>query len=84
MDTMRQNQFFDDINARIKEILAGSPVKDIEKNLRAMVSSAFSRLDLVTREEYDAQAKVLERTREKLNVLQERLAALESRLKGER
>ena len=81
---MRQKQFFEDINARISEIVAASPVKDIEKNLRAMMSSAFSNLDLVTREEFDAQAKVLERTREKLTVLQERLVKLESRLKSDR
>jgi len=78
---MRQNRLFDDINARISEIFAASPAKDIEKNVRAMVRSTFSRLDLVTREEFDAQAKVLERTREKLTALQARIAELEARLR---
>jgi len=78
---MRQNRLFDDINARISEIFAASPAKDIEKNVRAMVRSTFSRLDLVTREEFDAQAKVLERTREKLTALQARVAELEARLR---
>ena len=78
---MRQNRLFDDLNARVSEILAASPAGDIEKNLRAMFSSALSRLDLVTREEFDEQAKVLERTREKLVALQARLTELEGRLR---
>ena len=77
---MRQNRLFDDINARISEIFAASPARDIEKNMRAMLRSTFSRLDLVTREEFDAQAKVLERTREKLMALQARVAELEARV----
>lgn len=78
---MRQNRLFDDINARISEIFAASPAKDIEKNVRALLKSAFSRMELVTREEFDAQAKVLERTREKLTALQGRVAELEARLR---
>jgi len=80
---MPQNRFFDDINARVKEVLAASPAKDIEKNARAMVSGAFSKLDLVTREEFDVQAKVLARTREKLAALEARVAELEKRLAAE-
>lgn len=80
---MRQNRLFDDLNARISEIVAASPAKDIEKNMRAMLSSTLSRLDLVTREEFDEQAKVLERTREKLAALQARVTELEGRLRKE-
>ncbi len=78
---MRQKRLFEELNKRISEILATSPAKDVEKNLRAMMGSAFSKLDLVTREEFDEQAKVLERTRERLAVLQERVAELESQLR---
>ncbi|OFV90654.1 MAG: phosphoheptose isomerase [Acidobacteria bacterium RIFCSPLOWO2_02_FULL_61_28] len=80
---MAQNRIFDDISARVSEVLAKSPAKDIEKNLRGMLSSAFSRLDLVTREEFDVQAKVLARTREKLVALEARVAALEEKLESE-
>jgi ubiquinone biosynthesis accessory factor UbiK len=80
---MPQNRFFDDINARVKEVLAASPAKDIEKNARAVLSGAFSKLDLVTREEFDVQAKVLARTREKLTALEARVAELEKRLAAE-
>ncbi len=53
---------------------------DIEKNLRATLNSAFSKMDLVTREEFDIQASLLSRTREKLEGLQEKLSALEEQL----
>ena len=77
---MPQNRIFDDISARVSEVLAKSPAKDIERNLRGMLSSAFSRLDLVTREEFDVQAKVLARTREKLVAIETRVAVLEKKL----
>ena len=80
---MPKNRIFDDISARVSEVLAKSPAKDIEKNLRGMLSSAFSRLDLVTREEFDVQAKVLTRTREKLVALEARVAELEEKLESE-
>ena len=53
---------------------------DIEKNLRATLNAAFSKMDLVTREEFDIQASLLSRTREKLEGLQEKLSALEAQL----
>lgn len=77
---MAQKPIFEDISARLSEVLAASPAKDIQKNLRALLSSAFSRLDLVTREEFDIQAKVLARTREKLAALEARAAELERKL----
>ncbi len=51
---------------------------EVEKNVRSSLQAGFSRLDLVTREEFDAQAKVLARTRAQLDELAERVAALES------
>jgi BMFP domain-containing protein YqiC len=79
---MPQNRIFDDISARVSEVLAKSPAKDIEKNLRGMLSSAFSRLELVTREEFDVQVKVLARTREKLVALEGRVSELEKKLES--
>lgn len=79
---MPQNRIFDDISARVSEVLAKTPAKDIEKNLRGMLSSAFSRLDLVTREEFDVQAKVLARTREKLVAMEARVSELEKTLES--
>ena len=67
-----------DLSARLAELAASNPAKDLEKNFRAMLASTFSRLDLVTREEYDVQAQVLQRAREKLNALEARVAELEA------
>jgi hypothetical protein len=67
----------DEIGARIKEVMARTPAADIERNMRAMLAGMFSRLDLVTREEFDVQSAVLLRTREKLTALEARLAELE-------
>lgn len=76
---MANEKFFDDVGVRIKEVLANSPVHDIEKNIRAMLAATFARLDLVTREEFDIQSEVLARTREKLLRLEARLAELEKK-----
>jgi BMFP domain-containing protein YqiC len=51
--------------------------KDTEKNIRAVLSSTFTKLDLVTRDEFDIQTQVLHRTREKLEALEQRVAQLE-------
>lgn len=58
-------------------MLAGTPAADVQKNLKALLTQQFARLDLVTREEFDTQAQVLARTREKLAALEQRLAAIE-------
>jgi ubiquinone biosynthesis accessory factor UbiK len=52
--------------------------EDLEKNFRSLLTAGFERMDLVTREEFDLQAAVLERTREKLEALEARIAALEA------
>ena len=70
--------FFDDLSSRIKALLEQSPAKDLDKNLRAMMTSAFAKMDLVTRDELDTQKALLARTREKLIDLEARLAKLES------
>jgi ubiquinone biosynthesis accessory factor UbiK len=75
-----ETRFLDELNKRVSELLAASPARDIEKNLRALLSSAFSRLDLVTREEFDVQQDVLGRTREKLQQLEARVAEMEKLL----
>lgn len=53
--------------------------QDLENNFRAVLRSSLSKLDLVTRDEFDAQLKVLERTRGRLAALEERLKSLEAR-----
>jgi ubiquinone biosynthesis accessory factor UbiK len=76
-----ETKFLDELNRRVSELIAASPARDIEKNLRALLSSSFSRLDLVTREEFDIQQEVLRRSREKLKQLETRVAEMEAQLK---
>ena len=78
---MNKPNFFDDVQARINQAMENSPAKDMEKNFKAMMSQGFSKLDLVTREEFDVQMQVLARTREKLEALEVRVAELEAQLK---
>ena len=68
-----------ELSARLAAMAAANPAKDLEKNIRGMLASAFTRLELVSREEYDVQTQVLARAREKLAALESRVAELESR-----
>jgi BMFP domain-containing protein YqiC len=72
-------RLIDEFTAKVSELAASNPGRDVEKNLRALLSAGLARLDVVTREEFDVQAKLLARTREKLAALEARLAALEGR-----
>lgn len=74
---MDMNNFFNDLQGKINQAIDNSPVKDIEKNVKAMMTQGFSKLDLVTREEFDIQAQVLAKTRIKLEALELRMAELE-------
>ena len=75
---MLDPKLFEDFSARLSAIVAASPVADIEKNARALLATFFTKLDLVSREEFDIQSQVLLRTREKLKALEERIARLET------
>ena len=68
-----------DMQNKIGEAIRNSPAKDIEKNVRAMMSQGFQRMDLVTREEFDIQSRVLAKTREKLEALEAKVADLEKK-----
>lgn len=75
---MLSAKFLDELSGRIREVFSQSPAADVEKNLRAVLTSFFARLDLVTREEFDVQQALLVRTREKLDALEKKVAALEA------
>jgi BMFP domain-containing protein YqiC len=77
---MASAKIIEEIGARISEVVSSSPARDIDKNIRALLSGALSRLDLVTRAEFDVQTQVLLRTREKLEAMMIRVAELEARM----
>jgi BMFP domain-containing protein YqiC len=75
---MLNAKIFEEISAKLSAMANSSPAKDIEKNMRALLTQGFAKLDLVTREEFDVQTQVLERTREKLFALEARITELEA------
>ena len=78
----KRNSFFDDLQSKINKVLEDSPAKDIEKNVKALLTQGFAKLDLVTREEFDAQALQLAKIRERLDVLEKRIVELEAQLRA--
>jgi BMFP domain-containing protein YqiC len=73
---MDKTAFLDDLQQRLASLISGTPAADLQRNLKAMLAQQFAGLDLVTREEFDAQVRVLARTREKLEALEQRLAKI--------
>jgi ubiquinone biosynthesis accessory factor UbiK len=76
------NDMFNEFQNKMSELLRNSPAKDVERNMKAMLSQGFSKLDLVTRDEFDTQTQVLMRTRARLEELEQRVAQLEAKLGG--
>ena len=76
---MLNNKLLDEISTRFSQLAASTPAAEIEKNAKALLTSAFSRLDLVTREEFDIQRELLAKAREKLIALEAKVAELEAR-----
>jgi len=72
-----RNAWFDEFQKNVSDLIAKSPVADVERNLKAMMSQTFSRLDLITREEFDVQAQLLQRALERIAALERRAEALE-------
>ena len=80
---MLKEKLFDEIAGKIAAAIANSPARDVEKNARAMLASAFGKLDLVTQEEFAIQQEILLKTREKLTELENRVAELERKAFGD-
>ncbi len=80
---MFNSQKFDEVAKKLSDIVPDR-IKglsdDLQKNFRSVLQSSFSKMDLVTREEFDVQAKVLAKTRAKLEELEQKMAVLEAQL----
>ena len=77
---MLNAQFLDDLSKKIREVVSSTPASDLNRNIHALLQSAFTKLELVSREEFDIQVEVLQRTRNKLEQLESRVAELEAML----
>jgi BMFP domain-containing protein YqiC len=78
---MIDRRLFDELGERINEAFRNSPGADLEKNLKALLLAWFDRLDLVVREDFEVQKKLLERSQAKLAELEARVGELEARQK---
>ena len=76
---MLNTKIIEEISSKISGMMASTPAADLEKNINALLRGIFTKLELVTREEFDVQTQVLQRTRAQLEMLEKRLAELESR-----
>ena len=73
---------FEEFGSRLNELLRSSPAQDLEKNVRALLAAFFERFDLVAREDFEVQRKLLERAQAKLAALEARVAEIEARSPG--
>ena len=80
---MLKSPKFEDLSNKIKEIVSSSPLADMDKNIHALIKGALTKMELVTREEFDVQTEVLRHAREQLVSLEKKLEALELRVKQE-
>lgn len=78
---MKNLDFIEDLSLKIKESVKNSPAGDLEKNLHALLQSMFTKLELVSREEFDIQTEILRQTKEKLLALEKQIAVLEKNKK---
>lgn len=77
---MLNTEKLDEISLRIKEMVNNSPLGDVEKNINALLKSAFTKMDLISREEFDVQTEVLANTRQKLVALEAMIKDLEEKV----
>jgi BMFP domain-containing protein YqiC len=76
---MNRTDWINDFQKNVSDLIARSPAADIERNVKALMGQTFSKLDLVSREEFDIQAQLLERALARVAALEQRLQALENR-----
>ncbi len=78
---MLNSNELNNLSSKIKEIIRESPLGDADKNIHALIEGAFTKMGLVSREEFDVQSEVLRHTQEKLALLAAKLAELEKQVK---
>ncbi len=77
---MKSNAWFEQLQQNVSNLVAKSPAANVERNVRAMMGSAFNKMDLVTREDFDQQIAVLRKTTERVSALETQIRALETRI----
>ena len=78
---MIKKERLEEISDKIRELIKNSPIEDMEENINALLKGMFTKMDLITREEFDVQTEVLKKTRLKLEMLEKKLDQLETKKK---
>ncbi|NLY64455.1 MAG: accessory factor UbiK family protein [Alcaligenaceae bacterium] len=73
------SQMFEEFQKNVQELIAKSPAADIEKNVKAFMAQGFSRLDLVTREEFDIQVAMVDKLRERVDAMEAQIKEFENK-----
>ena len=73
-----RTDWLNELQKNVSELIAKSPAADIEKNVRALMTQTFTRMDLLTREEFDDQSALLARALERIAALESRVQVLEA------
>lgn len=81
MDTDKQS-FLNNLQERLTDLMRNSPAQDIERNMKALLGQAFSRLELVTRDEFDAQVALLDALRARVTRLEEAIVTFDTQSAG--
>jgi BMFP domain-containing protein YqiC len=77
---MQKNPWFEEFQKNVADLIARSPAADIERNVKAFMGQAFTRMDLITREEFDVQVTLLGKAQTRIEALETQLQALEHRI----
>lgn len=75
-----RKDFFSQIQQNLSDLIANSPAADVEKNVKAFMGQAFTRMDLLTRDEFDTQLALLERALARITSLEQRVQELENKI----
>ena len=77
---VKPNAWFEEFQRNVSELIARSSAADIERNVKAFMGSAFNKMDLITREEFDVQADLLSRALSRIEKLENQVQSLEHRI----
>jgi BMFP domain-containing protein YqiC len=77
---MQKNPWFEEFQKNVADLIARSPAADIERNVKAFMGQTFTRMDLITREEFDIQVSLLGSAQARIQMLESQLQALEHRI----
>lgn len=71
------NEKIKELSLKIKQLIESSPISELDTNLHALIQGALTKMELVSREEFDIQSALLARTQQKLKTLEEKISLLE-------